>query len=397
MGTWPPTLPITRFPTPRSSKFGDVGAGVDGHRSKALLGEPPEIQRSGGSLRWTPTTFCSELGTTDTGSVPSGRHAMPSCRFVALAVVMLAAVLARSPGVDAAAKPPDGTILCRAGHLEDLYGRTLPITMNLGIGPTMAARVAGKTLCTIGRGRLRVFDISDPARPVLAGVIKGLGNTRQVALQDQVAYITSREDGVFIVDVKNPRRPELLCHYDPIEVATGIDVSGEVMFVACRLHGLELVDVSEPSKPLHLSTVRTGEAQSVEVHNGYAYVGVWGTSELVVVNVQNPRRPEITARRPLDGFGDGVAVQGGYVYAATGHHSRARKVSRPAEGEIGYGCGHGLEIFSITDPARPVFVSRIKTPPFYRIGNDMWGVKIAGRVVWEPGPSHLQPKRLPHR
>jgi len=40
-------------------------AGVDRHRSKALLGEPPEIQRFGGSLRWTPARLCSKLGTTE--------------------------------------------------------------------------------------------------------------------------------------------------------------------------------------------------------------------------------------------------------------------------------------------------------------------------------------------
>jgi hypothetical protein len=161
-------------------------------------------------------------------------------------------------------------------------------------------------------------------------------------------------------------------------VATGIDVSGDVMFVACRSHGVELVDVSNAQEPQHLGTARTGEAQSVDVSNGYAYVGVWGSSELVVVDVRNPRNPKITARCPLDGYGDGVAVRGEHVYVATGHHSRARRKSRPAEGEVGYGSGHGLEIFRISDPANPAFVARIKTPPFYRLGNDMWGVKIAG-------------------
>jgi hypothetical protein len=221
-----------------------------------------------------------------------------------------------------------------AGHAEEVYGRELPIVRDLGIGPTMAARVAGKTLYSIGRGKLRVFDVRDPADPQPLGSLDGLGNTRQIEVEDQVAYITSREDGVFIVDVGNPREPRLLCHYDPIEVATGIDVSGDVMFVACRSHGVELVDVSNPQEPQHLGTARTGEAQSVDVSNGYAYVGVWGSSELVVVDVRNPRKPEITARCPLDGYGDGVAVRGEHVYVATGHHSRARKKSRPGVGEV---------------------------------------------------------------
>mgnify|MGYP001067475834 CR=1 FL=1 len=282
------------------------------------------------------------------------------------------AAIAAEVGIPDQGAPP------QIGHPEDIYGKALPIERDMGVGPTMAARVAAGTLYSIGRGKLRVFDISNPADPKPVGTLDGLGATRQIEVQNQVAYITSREDGVFIVDVRNPRKPQLLCHYDAIEVATGMDVSGDVMFVACRLYGVEMVDVSDPEKPRHLSTARTGEAQSVEVRNGYAYVGVWGSSELVVVDVRNPRVPKITARCPLDGFGDGVAVRGEHVYVATGHHARARKKSRPAEGDAGYGRGHGLEIFRITDPASPTFVARIKTPPFYRIGNDMWGVKIAG-------------------
>ena len=266
----------------------------------------------------------------------------------------------------------------KIGHPVDVYGKELPIVKNMGVGPTMAARVVGRTLYSIGQGKLHVFDISKPADPNPLGMLDGLGATRQIEVENQVAYITSREDGVFIVDVGNPRKPRLLCHYDPIEIATGMDVSGDIMFVACRSHGVELVDVSDPEKPRHLGTARTGEAQSVDVRNGYAYVGVWGSSELVVVDVRNPRKPEITAKCPLDGFGDGVAVRGEYVYVATGHHSRTRKKSRPTVGDVGYGCGHGLEIFRITDPAHPAFVSRVKTPSFYRLGNDMWGVKIAG-------------------
>lgn len=266
----------------------------------------------------------------------------------------------------------------RPGHPEDVYGKALPIVKDLGIGPTMAARVAGDTLYTIGRGKLRTIDISALAAPTVVGTLSGLGNTRQIAVKDGIAYITSREDGVFIVDVRKRDAPSLLCHYDAIEVATGIDVSGDVMFVACRSHGVELVDVSDPRRPLHLSTARTGEAQSVEVQNGYAYVGVWGSSELVVVDARNAREPKITAKCRLDGYGDGVAVRGKFVYVATGHHSRARRKSPPKPGDPGYGCGHGLEIYDITDPAKPVFVSRVKTPPYYMIGNDMWGVKLAG-------------------
>ncbi|NOX55770.1 MAG: hypothetical protein GXP27_15280 [Planctomycetes bacterium] len=260
------------------------------------------------------------------------------------------------------------------------YGRSLPVVRSLGIGPCMAAQVVGERLYVIGRGRLYVADVSEPAQPKLLGTLEGLGNTRQITVQDDIAYITSREHGVFIVDVRDPANPELLSRYDSIEVATGVAVCGPVLFVACRLHGVELVDVGDPRRPRHLSTVRTGEAQSVAVRDGFAYVGVWGTSELVVADVRNARQPLVVARMPLDGYGDGVALAGRYAFVATGHHCRTKPNRKP--GDPGYGRGHGLEIFDISDPARPRFVSRVKFPPFYRIGNDMWSVKVAGRYAF---------------
>jgi len=266
--------------------------------------------------------------------------------------------------------------LANGREAEGLYGKQLPLVGKLGLGPSMDAVVEGDTLYVIGRGVLYVADLSDPASPRVVGRLAGLGRVRQICVAAGIAYVTAREDGMFLVDVSRPQKPTLLCHYDTVELATGIAVSGDVAFVACRTAGVELVDVSDPTKPVHLSTVRTGEAQSVVARDGILYAGVWGTLELVICDVSNPRRPSVIAKAPLDGYGDGVDVRGRYCYVATGHHSRRRP--RRQEGDPGYGCGHGLEIFDISDPANPVFVSRIKMPRFYRLGMDMWDVVVSG-------------------
>ena len=249
-----------------------------------------------------------------------------------------------------------------------------PIATNAGTGPVMAVATVGDHAYSIGKGALQVLDISIPTKPRILSKLSGLGSVRQIEVRDSIAYITSRQDGLFIVDVKNPAKPKLLYHYDTVEFATGIAISGDVLFVALRNYGVELVDVSDPAKPSHISLVRTGEAQSVVARNGYLYVGVWATSELVVVDVRNPWLPKITAKVPVDGYGDGVDVAGEYVYVATGHHSRETPRKNP--GDPGFGKGHGLEVFKIDDPAKPSFVSRIKFPPLYEIGNDMWEVTI---------------------
>ncbi len=266
-------------------------------------------------------------------------------------------------------------LISKAADEAIKLGTEFPIVANAGTGPAKNVTALGNLVYSIGEGSLQIVDISNAKKPQILGKLSGLGAVRQIEVRDGVAYITSRQDGLFIVEVKDPAKPKLLNHYDTVEFATGIALSGNILFVACRNYGVELIDVSDPAKPSHISLVRTGEAQSVVARDGYLYVGVWATSELVVVDFKNPWQPEITAKLPLDGYGDGVDIAGEYVYVATGHHSRETPRKKP--GDPGFGKGHGLEVFKITDPAKPIFVSRIKFPALYEIGNDMWEVTIS--------------------
>lgn len=254
------------------------------------------------------------------------------------------------------------------------FGRELPMVADAEIGSVMDVAVEKDRAFAIGGGKLHVLDLSDPGKPILLGQLSGLGSVRQVVVRDGIAYVSSRQDGLFIVDVSTPKNPKLLDHYDTIEFATGLAISGDILFVACRHYGVELVDVSTPSRPSHISTVRTGEAQSVVARDGYLYVGVWASSEVVTVDARDPWNPTIVHRAELDGFGDGVDVRGSFLYAATGHHSRSQPRKKP--GDPGFGKGHGLEIFDLTDPAAPRWLSRLKFPELYEIGNDMWSVTV---------------------
>lgn len=290
-------------------------------------------------------------------------------RAALMRVVMLAVSMALVLGFGATGSA--------ANDSEHDFGPELPIVRGLGLGGSMDATVDGDTLYVIGRGKLHVADIAEPTAPRIVGRLADLGNTRQIEVHRGLAYVTAREDGLFIVDVTKPDSPVLLCHYDTIELATGIAISGDVAFVACRTAGVELIDISDPRRPTHLSTVRTGEAQSVDARNGLLYAGVWGSRELVICDVGDPYRPAVISKTPLDGYGDGVAVRGKYCFVATGHHARGWS-RKEGEASPKYGRGHGLEIFDVSDPAKPVFVSRVKTRRFYRIGMDMWDVMIAG-------------------
>ncbi|OGV75135.1 MAG: hypothetical protein A3K19_13320 [Lentisphaerae bacterium RIFOXYB12_FULL_65_16] len=243
----------------------------------------------------------------------------------------------------------------------------------------MDAKTKDGWLYVLSCGRLCTFRTPIGPESTPAGQLDGLGNTRQIEIAGNLAAITSREDGLRLVDVSNPERLSLLSHYDTIELATGIALGANVALVACRVYGVELIDISNPKRPRHLSTVQTGEAQSVVLHNGFAYVGVWVSREVVVCDVRNPGRPAIVNRIALDGYGDGVTIRGNICFAATGHH--ARTLQRGDPGDPGYGAGHGLEIFDVSDPTCSRPISRIKLPRLFGSSWDMWDVAVSGDLA----------------
>jgi len=236
----------------------------------------------------------------------------------------------------------------------------------------MAVEVAGDRLYAAGGGFLHVLDISRPDSPRVLGSLGGLGTTRQIFVAGDLAYVTARQDGLWIVDVSNPAAPRLVSHYDTVEMATGIWVSGGIGFIATRCYGVEIVDVSDPKRVRHLTTLKTGEAQSCWARDGFLYIGDWVPRKLLVADVRDPRRPRIVGEGALDGYGDGGCLRGRFCYAATGHHSRH---ADKAEAD---GRGHGLEILDVSDPARPAFVSRVKFPRGYTIFNDLWSARVGG-------------------
>jgi hypothetical protein len=301
--------------------------------------------------------------------------------FAFLMVVILSGVWVSTPAADRATPPnvgrshlivseTDAAVAQRFGPRLAEQGRAL-----LPQGAMDAAWREG-LLYVVSKGRLSVFrtEAGRPLAPV--GELQGLGTTRQIALAGRLAAVTARDDGLWLIDVSSPDKPELLSHYDTIELATGIALAENVALVACRQYGVEQIDISDPRRPRHLSTFRTGEAQSVFLHNGLAYLGDWAPREVVVYDLHNPWLPAPVAHLKLDGFGDGLFVRGNVCFAATGHHRRGLRKTDPDD--PAYGAGHGLEIFDVSDPRQPKLLSRTKLPRFYNLSYDMWDVQVSG-------------------
>ena len=238
---------------------------------------------------------------------------------------------------------------------------------------------------------LQIYDVSCPLEPRKLGEVRGFNAVRQVAVQDGMAYLATREYGLWIVDATDPSHPRIRSRFDCCELATGIDVAGDVCFLGQRQNGVEFIDVSDPDHPQHIAMRKTDESQSVKYRDGYLYSGEWGTAMLTVFDVHDMADIREVSRAELYGFGDGVWPQGRYLYCATGHHSKHRPIRGGVETDElrrfggpkdGAGMGHGLDVFDISDPARPQRVSRLDYPPFYAWGLDMWTPRTSGNLLF---------------
>ena len=248
-------------------------------------------------------------------------------------------------------------------------------TADAGVGPGMDVVRDGEYLYMLQERHLVILSVKDPAHPTVIGKLENVGNLRQIVVRGNVAYITAREDGLFVVDVSDRTAPKLLSHYDTIEFATGIALEDQYAFVAQRWFGVEILDISDPAKLRHVSVVRVGEAQSCVVSDGYLYAGAWGECRVAICDVRNPANPKQVAAVRLNGRGDGLCVENGVLYAAYGHHQpgAAQSLDDPR-----YGNGNGMDVFDVSNPAKPKRLSRVQFAWRYYYGYpDTWRVRLS--------------------
>lgn len=285
---------------------------------------------------------------------------------------------------------PMDSLWDRAGAwLQDPFRKTALPDLGAGVGAVMDMVKAGSRMVTIGdHGKMTVLDISDPKNPKICSEITGLGyNIRQIALcqSGEDVILTSREEGAYIVNIADPYAPYIRSRYNSVELATGLSVSGHMAFIANRQFGMEAVDISDLDSPRHVGIIPTGEAQGCLVTGNLLYAGLWNQRRVDVFDISDLTRPRKIGAANLSGKGDGFTVctlhGKTYLYAATGQHAAS-----PVGGheDPNFGLGGGLDIFDITDPTSPVWLSTSRIDGrYYFPEHDDWRANVAirdGRV-----------------
>lgn len=232
-------------------------------------------------------------------------------------------------------------------------------------------------LYSIYHGKLMIYNKDSSGKWSEISSLDGLGSTRDIefSADKSAVIITSRRNGAYIVDISDPLHPSHLAHYDSLEYSSGLQVVGNYAFICSRFFGVEIVDISDLSKPRFVSLARgNAEYQDCYFDNGYLYIGVYNHKRIDIWDVNDVMNPEMISQIKLDGSGQGCFVSDGILYAATGIDSRNDSSSLYG---FGSGTGNGLEIYDVSNPHEPEWLSTSKTNGRLDINtSDVWDVTV---------------------
>ncbi len=192
---------------------------------------------------------------------------------------------------------------------------------------------------------LRRLDLADPTAPALTGTSATRGQAVGVATAGALVFVSDNSLGFDIVD--GAGEVERVGEYLGDGFPRGIAAAGSHVFVADQPAGLMVVDVSDPAAPAVTGSLSLGrdpitqvfvpDARSTGGAPPAVAAIVSGRAGLQAVDVSDPSAPIVTAPIPVAGRLAGAAMWDRFVYAAG---------------------GDVLQVFDLADPGRPAVIAQ---------------------------------------
>jgi hypothetical protein len=180
-----------------------------------------------------------------------------------------------------------------------------------------------------------------------------------------------------------------------VGTAYDVHVEGGYAYVTNN-DGVVIVDVQNPRKPKKVGEIHVGTTFGVFVKDDLAYVA--GGGELLIADVSDPGNPKVLGAHRDGKVANQVRVDGSYAYVTGGSDgfkildisdpSKPLEVASFDEGGEGFGVEvengivyfadprHGLTVIDATDPRSP---QKIKTVPETE---GAWGVYVHGELLY---------------
>jgi hypothetical protein len=190
-------------------------------------------------------------------------------------------------------------------------------------------------------------------KPTVVGSISStlIGNTLDVFVDGNYAYITNQDDGLKVVNITDPTNPNIIGSYVTTDIAQSVFVDGDYVFIADyqgispQYKNFLILDVTDPTNPIHLGNCTTNfvagdVARDVVVDGDTAFVAN-DQGGVSVVDVTDPSNPIRIGERDTAGTSIKLAIAGDYAYVADGTN--------------------GLVVIDISNPTSPTITATYST------------------------------------
>ncbi len=164
---------------------------------------------------------------------------------------------------------------------------------------------------------LEIFDISQPARPVLISRMDPGGRSTGVRVITETAYLTTADQGLFAIDVSDPAQPVVVGRSSDSADFGEIDVTGNHAFLASFLRGTRILDISDRARPRLANTMTNGLPISLRVAANRLYQSD-DKGGIQVLDISDPVRPVVVGSARLPGPSWSVDVDGSYAFVTSG-------------------------------------------------------------------------------
>jgi hypothetical protein len=203
--------------------------------------------------------------------------------------------------------------------------------------------VNGNYVYVTDRWSIRVFDVTDPAKPRPGKPLTfAEGIPRTLVVRGSSAYLTADNFGFYTLDLTDPAVPKIAGSFRLPGFTYGLAVSGDSAYLANSDTGLHILDIRKREAPAEIGAIKlAGEPSGVAVRGRYAYVAS-GPDGLIVVDVGRPDAPRVLGAAASGDYSSAVVLDGDFAYVADGLA--------------------GVMKIDVTDPGSPRLVSSYDTP-----------------------------------
>ncbi|MCI0513057.1 T9SS type A sorting domain-containing protein [candidate division KSB1 bacterium] len=211
-----------------------------------------------------------------------------------------------------------------------------------GDGKSRAIFAQG-SLVYYGMGNiLKITSFSDPLNPYMAGNVELRDNIEDLvktSINDKDYVIAVGAGNLAVIDVYNPLQPALIAQVETGgNAAEGVVTSGTYAFVGDYGLGLVVYDISNPANPTKVAGIDSlTSAEGIYLNAPYLYLACGGKTN--IVNITDPIKPVFVSRMFSNGWHQNGNARGNYAYIC--------------DWDL------GLEIFNISNLSNPTYVGNL--------------------------------------